>query len=76
MNASPPRVGELPPGALDALTDVPGVMVGHATLAEGSLQTGVTMIVPHPGNLFLEKLPAAACVLNGFGKTTGLMQLV
>jgi D-aminopeptidase len=76
MRSSPPRVGELPPGALDALTDVPGVMVGHATLADGPLQTGVTMIVPHPGNLFLEKVPAAARVLNGFGKTIGLMQLV
>ena len=50
----PPRVGELPSGPLDALTDVPGVMVGHATIAEGPLQTGVTMIVPHPG--WLERL--------------------
>ena len=58
------------------MTDVPGVMVGHATLAEGPLQTGVTMIVPHPGNLYMEKVPAAACVLNGFGKTVGLMQLI
>jgi len=72
---APPRIGELPPGALDALTDVPGVTVGHATLADGPLQTGVTMIMPHPGILFLEKVPAATCVLNGFGKSVGLMQL-
>lgn len=72
----PPRVGDLPPGSKDAITDVPGVTVGHATLADGALQTGVTVVVPHPGNLFLEKVPAAACVLNGFGKTVGLMQVM
>jgi D-aminopeptidase len=72
---TPPRVGDLPSGARDAITDVQGVTVGHATLAEGAIQTGVTVVVPHAGNLFLEKLPAAAAVLNGFGKTVGLVQL-
>jgi D-aminopeptidase len=76
MSAVPPRVGELPPGERDSIADVPGVMVGHATIDDGPRQTGVTMIVPHPGNLFLEKVPAAAYVLNGFGKTVGLVQLM
>jgi D-aminopeptidase len=69
------RVGELPVGPRDAITDVAGVRVGHATIADGAIQTGVTVIVPSGGNLFLEKVPAAACVLNGFGKTVGLMQV-
>jgi D-aminopeptidase len=76
MSAVPPRIGELPPGERDSISDVPGVMVGHATIDDGPRQTGVTMIVPHPGNLFLEKVPAAAYVLNGFGKTVGLVQLM
>jgi len=76
MSFEVPQIGELPAGAHDAITDVPGVRVGHTTIANGALQTGVTMVVPHPGNLFQEKVPAAACVLNGFGKTLGLMQLI
>ena len=69
------RVGDLPSGPRHALTDVPGVRVGHRTLSEGALRTGVTAIVPAPGNLFREKVPAACHVINGFGKSVGLMQI-
>ena len=69
-------VGYLPPGPLDAITDVPGVLVGHATLVEGdSIRTGVTAIRPHPGDVFSEKVPAAIHVANGFGKLTGISQV-
>jgi len=67
--------GSLPPGARNTIADVPGVGVGHASLNDGNIHTGVTAIVPHPGDLFRDKLPAAAVVLNGFGKSIGLMQL-
>lgn len=67
--------GSLPPGARNTIADVPGVGVGHTSLNEGDIHTGVTAIVPHPGDLFRDKLPAAAVVLNGFGKSIGLMQL-
>ncbi|HEY9067334.1 MAG TPA: P1 family peptidase, partial [Burkholderiaceae bacterium] len=70
-----PRVGTLPSGPLDAITDVPGVAVGHCTLADGATQTGVTIVLPQPGNLFLHKLPAGLAVINGFGKSAGLMQV-
>ena len=66
----------LPPGPLNAITDVPGVGVGHCTLREGdSIRTGVTAILPHFGNLFEEKVPAAVEVINGFGKSVGLSQI-
>ena len=65
----------LPPGPRNAITDVAGVTVGHCTLARGDLQTGVTAVLPHGGNLFREKVPAGCAVFNGFGKTMGLMQL-
>jgi D-aminopeptidase len=67
--------GSLPPGARNTIADVAGVGVGHTTLNEGDIHTGVTAIVPHPGDPFRDKLPAAAVVLNGFGKSIGLMQL-
>jgi D-aminopeptidase len=68
--------GELPPGARNAITDVPGIRVGHRTRVEGAaIRTGVTAILPHGGNLFREKLPAAVHVVNGFGKSAGLMQV-
>jgi D-aminopeptidase len=68
--------GLLPPGALNAITDVPGVAVGHATLREGdSIRTGVTAILPHGGNLFQERVPAALHVGNGFGKLVGTTQV-
>lgn len=68
-------VGDLPPGPLNLISDVPGVKVGHYTLADGDLQTGLTVILPPPRNPFLEKLPAACYVQNGFGKTLGLVQI-
>src|SRR5881397_2057017 len=65
-------VGVLPPGPLDAITDVDGVRVGHATVIRGdSINTGVTAILPHAGNVFREKVPAAIVVGNGFGKLAG-----
>lgn len=67
--------GTLPSGARCSITDVPGVRVGHRTLRHGDLRTGVTAIVPHGGNLFREKPVAAAHVLNGFGKSAGLVQV-
>ena len=71
----PPHIGRLASGARDAITDVPGVTVGHCTLADGDIQTGVTVVRPHGGDPFRDKVPAAAVVLNGFGKTAGLVQL-
>src|SRR5215213_5034081 len=69
-------VGVLPPGKLDAITDVEGVRVGHATLVRGEdVRTGVTAVVPHAGNLFREKVPGAVFVGNGFGKLTGSTQV-
>jgi len=67
------RVGRLEPGPLDAITDVKGVRVGHTTLNRGdATRTGVTAILPHGGDLWHEKVPAAAFVLNGNGEVTGL----
>lgn len=68
-------IGNLSAGPLSAITDVPGVRVGHASLREGDLRTGVTAILPHGGNLYRQKVTAAAAVLNGYGKSTGLMQI-
>lgn len=67
--------GGMAPGALNAITDVPGVRVGHVTRQAPGLNTGVTAIIPAPGNLFAQKLTAAVEVINGFGKSAGLMQL-
>lgn len=68
--------GEQRPGALNAITDVPGVAVGHVTLIDGErFCTGATAIVPHPGNIFQEKVPAAVAVANGFGKLVGFTQV-
>ncbi len=76
MSASAlPRIGGLRPGPRDAISDVAGVTVGHRTLADGPVQTGVTVIRPHAGDPFRDKVPAAAVVLNGFGKSVGLVQL-
>lgn len=67
--------GTLRPGARNAITDVPGVLVGHRTLLGDGLATGVTAILAHGGNIFRDK-PIAACeVINGFGKSMGLVQL-
>jgi len=73
--AAAPRVGVLPSGPLDAVTDVAGVTLGHCTLDDGAIQTGATVLLPQPGNLFLHKLAAGAAVINGFGKSAGLMQV-
>ncbi len=68
-------IGSLPPGPLNAITDVGGVAVGQVTLSDGPVQTGVTVILPHGGSLFREKLPAAVQVINGFGKSIGFVQI-
>ena len=69
-------VGVLPPGPLNAITDVDGVLVGHTTLVRGdNVRTGVTAILPHGGNLFREKVPGAVFVGNGFGKLAGSTQV-
>jgi len=69
-------LGVLPTGPENAITDVPGVRVGHTTLIRGdSVRTGVTAILPHPGNLFQEKVPAAIYIGNGFGKLAGYSQV-
>jgi len=69
-------VGVLPPGPLDAITDVAGVKVGQVTIVEGpDVRTGVTVILPHGGNVFQDKVPAAISVGNGYGKLTGVTQV-
>lgn len=69
-------IGVLPTGKLNSITDVAGVSVGHRTIVQGdSIRTGVTAIHPHAGNVFLEKVPAAVHVANGFGKFTGSTQV-
>lgn len=69
-------VGSIPTGPLNAITDVAGVRVGHTTIARGdSINTGVTAILPHGGNPFREKVPAAIVVGNGFGKLAGSTQV-
>jgi D-aminopeptidase len=70
-----PRVGVLPSGPRDLISDVAGVAVGHTTVADGDRQTGVTVVLPHARDPFRYKVPAAATVINGFGKSVGLMQL-
>ncbi len=76
--------GFLPTGLLNAITDVPGVRVGHVTLIEGEgalkpgegpIRTGVTAILPHGGNLFREKVSAGVQTINGFGKAAGFEQI-
>ncbi|WP_243744151.1 DmpA family aminopeptidase [Zeaxanthinibacter enoshimensis] len=68
--------GILTPGPYNAITDVAGVSVGHTTLVVGdSIRTGVTVIRPHGGNIFQEKVPAAVFVGNGFGKAIGFTQV-
>jgi D-aminopeptidase len=68
--------GIFPPGLHNAITDVAGVRVGHATAIEGdSIRTGVTAILPHAGNLFRDRVPAAIHVGNGFGKLLGVTQV-
>ena len=68
--------GVMPPGPLNAITDVPGVRVGHTTVIEGDhVRTGVTAIVPHDGNVFQDKVAGAVFVGNAFGKLAGSTQV-
>jgi D-aminopeptidase len=70
------KVGILPTGRLNAITDVAGVEVGHTTIISGNnIRTGVTAVLPHSGNLYREKVPGAIFVGNGFGKLTGSTQV-
>ena len=69
------RIGMLEKGAKNNICDVEGVRVGHKTLSDGKIQTGVTAILPAPGSIFKNKLLAGASVLNGFGKSVGLVQV-
>lgn len=77
-------LGELPAGPWNAITDVPGVRVGHCTLISGDgklfpgrgpVRTGVSVVLPHPGNVYLEKIRAAVHTINGFGKAAGFEQV-
>lgn len=70
------RFGVMPTGSLNAITDVPGVRVGQVTLQQGAtIRTGVTAILPHNGNQFQQKSPAAIYIGNGFGKLMGYSQI-
>ncbi|HKE58761.1 MAG TPA: P1 family peptidase, partial [Pyrinomonadaceae bacterium] len=70
------KVGVIPTGPLNAITDVAGVLVGQSTIVRGDdIRTGVTAILPHNGNLFREKVPGAVFVGNGFGKLAGSTQV-
>src|SRR5215468_9407683 len=70
------KIGVLPTGPLNAITDVPGVRVGQVTVSQdGAINTGVTAVLPHAGNLFREKVPAAVVVGNAFGKLAGALQV-
>ena len=68
-------VGRLEPGPHNAITDVPGVAVGHRDVSGEGIFTGVTAVLPHGGDLFRQKVRAAVEVINGFGKSAGLMQI-
>ncbi|MFX1510692.1 MAG: P1 family peptidase [Promethearchaeota archaeon] len=78
-------IGKMPPGPRNSITDVPGVLVGHSTIIEGKgklvpgkgpIRTGVTAILPHDGNLFLESVVGTVHIINGYGKAVGLAQLL
>lgn len=69
-------IGVLPPGELNAITDVEGVLIGQRTIVKDeNVRTGITAILPHSGNLFQQKVPAAVFVGNGFGKLAGSTQV-
>ncbi|AXY76002.1 S58 family peptidase [Paraflavitalea soli] len=70
------RIGVMAPGKWNAITDVPGVKVGHTTIVRGdSIRTGVTAVLPYDGNIFQQKVPAAVFTGNGFGKLAGTTQV-
>lgn len=68
-------LGRMDRGERDLITDVPGVTVGHFTIHENDVHTGVTVLLPHQGDIFHDKCQAAAHVINGFGKSSGLVQV-
>lgn len=70
-----PRCGRGTPLPRDAITDIGGIRVGHATVAEGARQTGVTVLSVHDGDAYRDKVPAGVAVINGFGKSVGLLQI-
>lgn len=71
-----PRIGTLPSGRLDLISDVPGVTVGHCTVDNGvDIHTGVTVIRPHAGSVYRQKVPACAHIINGHTKSSGYIQL-
>ncbi len=67
--------GSLEPGPTNSISDVNGVSVGHKTMRRGEVNTGFTALLPHPGNVFQEKLSAGVEIINGFGKSAGLIQV-
>ena len=70
------KIGVLPTGSLNAITDVAGLRVGQTTIIRGNdIRTGVTAILPHSGNLFREKVPGAVFIGNAFGKLAGSTQV-
>lgn len=69
------KIGKLPEGKNNLITDVNGIKVGHKTLDNGKIKTGVTAIIPHSDNIFREKLICSSYVINGFGKSIGLVQI-
>lgn len=69
------KIGEMQCGRLNSITDVQGIRVGHCTIDSTEAKTGVTVILPHKDNIFREKVMAACHVINGFGKTTGSIQI-
>ncbi|WP_449539647.1 DmpA family aminopeptidase [Ferdinandcohnia sp. Marseille-Q9671] len=69
------QIGTLPTGPQNKITDVKGVRVGHSTIDNGDIQTGVTAIFPHGGNIFNNKVVGASYAMNGFGKTMGTIQI-
>lgn len=69
------EIGKLPKGPLNKISDVPGIKVGHCTLDNEDHKTGVTVIIPSENNIFENKLIASSFVLNGFGKSLGLVQI-
>lgn len=68
-------IGKMKKGLKNLITDVKGIKVGHVTLDDGNIKTGVTAILPHEGNIYKEKVMASSYVINGFGKSMGILQI-
>ena len=69
------QIGNIPTGKKNNICDVKGVLVGHSTISNDVNHTGITTIIPHSGNIFLNKVVGASYVYNGFGKSVGLLQV-